>query len=116
MQVICINTSYPTDWIYVEEEDFLEVGQIYTVEEVIENEKGRFYYLVEKPSTNHLWRVRYNANRFIIVPGDGDISKIEIPEIEELSEEEDFIRKMKHIGLTDESIQLWLSLIKKKNP
>lgn len=114
MQVICINTSYPADWIYVEEKDYLEVGKIYTVEEIIETEKGTFYLLEERPTTNNIWRVRYNANRFIIVPENGDISEIEIPEIEELSEEEDFIRKMKHVGMSDESIQVWLSLTKKE--
>lgn len=131
-KVICVDTSKPENWIMVENEDFLTVGEVYTVEEEIINEDGNIYYcLLEKPVRNHgeflkklpdgssewvenLVRIKYNSERFIDLPKSGEIPKIESkPEVQLTPEEEkeEFIRKMKFIGMSDEDIQTWLNLI-----
>jgi|GEM_PF-2699421 len=131
-KVICVNTSKPENWIMVEKEDFLTVGEIYTVEEEVINENGKIYYhLLEKPVRNHgeflkkqpdgslewvenLVRIRYNAERFIELPENAEIPKIETrPEVQLTPEEEkeEFIRKMKFIGMSESDIENWISVI-----
>lgn len=92
----------------------LEVGKVYTVEEVIEMDNGELsYFLKEKPKTS-MWRVRYNANRFVVLPEGKEAHEIELPSYQKLTEEEDFIRKMKRLKMPDETIQHFLNSFQKE--
>lgn len=114
MKVICHNTDYARDWHLIEPSDLLEVGKVYTVEEVIEMDNGElFYFLEEKPKTS-MWRVRYNANRFVPLPEGKEPHEIKLPDYQKLTEEEDFIRKMKRLKMPDETIQHFLNSFQKE--
>ncbi|MGC4128433.1 MAG: hypothetical protein QM564_02500 [Bergeyella sp.] len=108
-KVICVDTGNPENWVLVDEKDHLKVGEVYTISETISDEEtGETYYrLVEKPKRD--WKhVMYNSKRFIDVPENGEIPKIEPkPEIPLTLEQrrENFIRKMKYLGIDDEGIQ-----------
>lgn len=114
MKVICFNTEYPEDWHLIEPSDLLEVGKVYTVEKVIEQDNGELSYLLkEKPKTS-MWRVRYNANRFVVLPEGKEAHEIELPRYQKLTEEEDFIRKMRRLKMPEETIQYFLDLFQKE--
>lgn len=69
--------------------------------------------LEEKPK-NSMWRVHYNANRFVPLPEGKEPHEIKLPDYQKLTEEEDFIRKMKRLKMPDETIQHFLNSFQKE--
>jgi len=61
-----------------------------------------------------MWRVRYNANRFVVLPEDKEPHEIKLPDYQKLTEEEDFIRKMRRLKMPEETIQYFLDLFQKE--
>ena len=114
MKVICHNTDYARDWHLIEPSDLLEVGKVYTVEEVIEMDNGELFYFLEEKPKNSMWRVRYNANRFVVLPEGKEPHEIKLPVTKKLTEEEDFVRKMKRLKMPDETIQHFLNSFQKE--
>lgn len=114
MKVICFNTDYARDWHLIEPSDLLEVGKVYTVEEVIEMDNGELFYFLEEKPKNSMWRVHYNANRFVPLPEGKEPHEIKLPDYQKLTEEEDFIKKMKRLKMPDETIQHFLNSFQKE--
>ena len=64
MKVLCIDNSSPIDRDLIRPEDLISIGEIYSVEAVLENPKGMFYHLKERPGIKGR-RVQYSIWRFI---------------------------------------------------
>src|SRR5690554_608169 len=98
--------------------EFVDYGYFktykYLKEEVIEMDNGELFYFLEEKPKNSMWRVHYNANRFVPLPEGKEPHEIKLPDYQKLTEEEDFIRKMKRLKMPDETIQHFLNSFQKE--